>query len=201
MTPTATYRLQLQPDFPFSAAAAAVPYIAGLGVSHLHLSPVLEAVPGSTHGYDVVDPARVRDELGGEEGLRQLARTAREHGLGLVLDIVPNHMAAVPRHNGALWEVLREGPLSPYARWFDIDWKAGGGKVLLPVLAGRIGDELGGMRVEGDVLHYGEQRFRSASPPGSCRCPSCSTLSGTGSAGGGWPAPSSTTAGSSPFRS
>ncbi|WP_406730651.1 malto-oligosyltrehalose synthase [Streptomyces sp. NBC_01794] len=159
MTPTATYRLQLQPDFPFSAAAAAVPYIAGLGVSHLHLSPVLEAVPGSTHGYDVVDPARVRDELGGEEGLRQLARTAREHGLGLVLDIVPNHMAAVPRHNGALWEVLREGPLSPYARWFDIDWKAGGGKVLLPVLAGRIGDELGGMRVEGDVLHYGEQRF------------------------------------------
>jgi (1->4)-alpha-D-glucan 1-alpha-D-glucosylmutase len=159
MTPTATYRLQIQPDFPFSAAAEAVPYLAELGVSHLHLSPVLEAVPGSTHGYDVVDPARVREELGGEAGLRELSRTAREHGLGLVLDIVPNHMAAVPRHNRALWEVLREGPLSPYARWFDIDWEAGGGKVLLPVLAGRIGDELGAMRVEGDVLHYGEQRF------------------------------------------
>ncbi|MFC4608520.1 malto-oligosyltrehalose synthase [Streptomyces maoxianensis] len=159
MTPTATYRLQIQPDFPFSAAAEAVPYLAGLGVSHLHLSPVLETVPGSTHGYDVVDPARVREELGGETGLRDLSRTAREHGLGLVLDIVPNHMAAVPRHNRALWEVLREGPLSPYARWFDIDWEAGGGKVLLPVLAGRIGDELGAMRVEGDVLHYGEQRF------------------------------------------
>ncbi|NUK07788.1 malto-oligosyltrehalose synthase [Streptomyces lunaelactis] len=159
MTPTATYRLQLQPDFPFAAAADAVPYLAELGVSHLHLSPVLEAVPGSAHGYDVVDPARVREELGGEEGLRRLARTAREHGLGLVLDIVPNHMAAVPRHNRALWEVLREGPLSPYARWFDIDWEAGAGKVLLPVLAGRIGDELGAMRVEGDVLHYGEQRF------------------------------------------
>ncbi|MFI2345612.1 malto-oligosyltrehalose synthase [Streptomyces sp. NPDC019443] len=159
MTPTATYRLQIQPDFPFSAAADAVPYLAELGVSHLHLSPVLEAVPGSTHGYDVVDPTRVREELGGEAGLRELSRTAREHGLGLILDIVPNHMAAVPRHNLALWEVLREGPLSPYARWFDIDWEAGGGKVLLPVLAGRIGDELGEMRVEGDVLHYGEQRF------------------------------------------
>lgn len=159
MTPTATYRLQLQPDFPFSAAGHAVPYLAALGVSHLHLSPVLEAVPGSAHGYDVVDHSRVRAELGGEEGLRQLARTAREHGLGLVLDIVPNHMAAVPRHNRALWEVLREGPGSPYARWFDIDWAAGGGKVLLPVLGGRISDERDRFRVDGEVLHYGEQEF------------------------------------------
>src|SRR5690606_16565257 len=97
--PTATYRLQLQPAFPFQAAAEAVPYLASLGVSHLHLSPVLEAVPGSQHGYDVVDPTRVREELGGEEGLRELSRTARRHGLGLVLDIVPNHMAMSPRHN------------------------------------------------------------------------------------------------------
>ncbi|MFD0342970.1 malto-oligosyltrehalose synthase [Streptomyces sp. NPDC127117] len=159
MTPTATYRLQLQPDFPFSAAGRAVPYLAALGVSHLHLSPVLEAVPGSRHGYDVVDHGRVRAELGGEEGLRELARTAREHGLGLIVDIVPNHMAAVPRHNHALWEVLREGPGSPYARWFDIDWAAGGGKVLLPVLGGPIGDEIGGLRVDGDVLRHGEQEF------------------------------------------
>ncbi|MER6615046.1 malto-oligosyltrehalose synthase [Streptomyces xantholiticus] len=159
MTPTSTYRLQLQPGFPFAAAAAAVPHIAALGVSHLHLSPVLEAVPGSTHGYDVVDHSRVREELGGETALRELSRTAREHGMGLVLDIVPNHMAAVPRHNHALWEVLREGPGSPYARWFDIDLEAGDGKILLPVLAGRIGDETDKMHVEGDVLHYGEQRF------------------------------------------
>ncbi|MGW6455711.1 malto-oligosyltrehalose synthase [Streptomyces sp. NPDC055078] len=159
MKPTATYRLQLQPAFPFAAAAAAVPYLAGLGVSHLHLSPVLEAVPGSAHGYDVVDPTRVRAELGGEEGLRALAGAARDHGLGLVLDIVPNHMAAVPRHNRALWEVLRDGPASPYAAWFDIDWEAGGGRVLLPVLGGRIGDEMGALRVEGGVLRYGEQRF------------------------------------------
>ncbi|SCD50165.1 maltooligosyl trehalose synthase [Streptomyces sp. BpilaLS-43] len=164
MTPTATYRLQLQPDFPFAAAAGAVPYLAGLGVSHLHLSPVLEAVPGSTHGYDVVDHSRVRAELGGEEGLRELSATAREHGLGLVLDIVPNHMAASARYNRPLWEVLREGRESPYARWFDIDWEAGGGKVLLPVLAGRIGEESDrfetGTRDDGTpVLRYGEQEF------------------------------------------
>ncbi|MFI8197122.1 malto-oligosyltrehalose synthase [Streptomyces sp. NPDC085942] len=159
MTPTATYRLQLQPDFPFAAAEKAVPYLAALGVSHLHLSPVLEAVPGSTHGYDVVDHGRVRAELGGEEGLRSLASAAREHGLGLVLDIVPNHMAASPRHNRRLWEVLREGPDSPYARWFDIDWAAGGGKVLLPVLAGPLGGELEHLAVEGETLRYHDHAF------------------------------------------
>ncbi|MFF9404848.1 malto-oligosyltrehalose synthase [Streptomyces anandii] len=159
VVPTATYRLQLQPEFPFAAAAQAVPYLASLGVSHLHLSPVLEAVPGSLHGYDVVDPARVRAELGGEEGLRALAHTAREHGLGLVLDIVPNHMAMAPRHNRALWEVLREGPASPYARWFDIDWEAQDGKVLLPVLGRPVGKETGALKVDGDVLRYHDHAF------------------------------------------
>ncbi|WP_037858604.1 malto-oligosyltrehalose synthase [Streptomyces sp. NRRL S-340] len=159
VVPTATYRLQLQPAFPFTAAAAAVPYLASLGVSHLHLSPVLEAVPGSPHGYDVVDHTRVRGELGGEEGLRALARTAREHGLGLIVDIVPNHMAMVPRHNPALWEVLREGPASPYARWFDIDWEAQGGKVLLPVLGGPVGEETGHLKADGDVLRYHDHAF------------------------------------------
>ncbi|MGW0190286.1 malto-oligosyltrehalose synthase [Streptomyces sp. NPDC003362] len=157
--PTATYRLQLQPEFPFAAAAAAVPYLASLGVSHLHLSPVLEAVPGSVHGYDVVDHARVRAELGGEDGLRALSRTAREHGLGLVVDIVPNHMAMAPRHNRALWEVLREGPKSAYARWFDIDWEAQGGQVLLPVLGHPLGAELEHLSVDGDVLRYHDQVF------------------------------------------
>ncbi|MFE9482244.1 malto-oligosyltrehalose synthase [Streptomyces spororaveus] len=159
VTPTSTYRLQLRPEFPFAAAEAAVPYIASLGVSHLHLSPVLEAVPGSTHGYDVTDHSRVRAELGGEPGLRALAAAARAHGLGLVLDIVPNHMA-VPtplRLNRPLWEVLREGPASPYARWFDIDWEAGGGQVLLPVLAGPA--EECELRADGGVLHCGEQQF------------------------------------------
>lgn len=159
VVPTATYRLQLQPGFPFEAAAAAVPYLASLGVSHLHLSPVLEAVPGSAHGYDVVDHARVRAELGGEEGLRALSDTARGHGLGLVVDIVPNHMAMAPRHNRALWEVLREGPKSPYARWFDIDWEAQGGQVLLPVLGGPVGEVLDELRVDGDVLRYYDHAF------------------------------------------
>ncbi|MFC0496160.1 malto-oligosyltrehalose synthase [Streptomyces mutabilis] len=157
--PTATYRLQLQPAFPFAAAAAAVPYLASLGVSHLHLSPVLEAVPGSLHGYDVVDHARVRGELGGEEGLRGLARTARDHGLGLVVDIVPNHMAMSPRHNRALWEVLREGPKSPFARWFDIDWEAQGGQLLVPVLGAPVGEVLDELRVDGDVLRYHDHAF------------------------------------------
>ncbi len=159
--PTATYRLQLQPGFPFSAAEEAVPYLAALGVSHLHLSPVLEAVPGSTHGYDVTDHTRVRAELGGEEGLRRLARTARAHGLGLVLDVVPNHMAVpVPeRLNKALWEVLRDGPESRFAHWFDIDWAAGGGRVLLPVLGGRLADELRSLRVEDGELRYFDHVF------------------------------------------
>ncbi|MDT3396435.1 malto-oligosyltrehalose synthase [Streptomyces sp. B1866] len=159
--PTATYRLQLRPDFPFDAARQAVPYLASLGVSHLHLSPVLEAVPGSTHGYDVVDHTAVRAELGGEAGLRALAGAAREHGLGLVADIVPNHMAVpVPeRLNRPLWEVLREGPGSPYARWFDIDWGALRGKLLLPVLGGPIGDELKHLVAEHGVLHYHDHEF------------------------------------------
>ncbi|EXU68784.1 alpha-amylase [Streptomyces sp. PRh5] len=160
-TPTATYRLQLQPAFPFAAAERAVPYLASLGVSHLHLSPVLEAVPGSTHGYDVVDHSAVRAELGGEEGLRALARTARAHGLGLIVDIVPNHMAAPApeRLNAPLWEVLREGPESPYARWFDIDWRAHGGKVLLPVLGGPLGEEWDRLRVEDGALRYYDHAF------------------------------------------
>ncbi|MBW1600683.1 malto-oligosyltrehalose synthase [Streptomyces sp. JJ66] len=159
--PTATYRLQLQPDYPFAAAARDVPAIAALGVSHLHLSPVLEAVPGSTHGYDVTDHTRVRAELGGEAGLRALARTAREHGLGLVVDIVPNHMAvpAPISRNAPLWSVLADGPGSPYAHWFDIDWAAGGGRLLLPVLGGRLSDELDAFSVTGGELHYAEHRF------------------------------------------
>ncbi|RKN03306.1 malto-oligosyltrehalose synthase [Streptomyces radicis] len=160
-TPTSTYRLQLQPDFPFSAAEELVPYAASLGVSHLHLSPVLEAVPGSLHGYDVTDHTRVRAELGGEEGLRALADAARARGLGLVLDIVPNHMA-VPgamELNGPLWEVLRDGPEAERAGWFDIDWAAGGGRVLLPVLGGPLGEELDRLSVVDGTLRYADRRF------------------------------------------
>src|SRR5687768_6905245 len=90
----ATYRLQLGDEMTFAGARALVPYLRDLGVSHLYLSPSFAARKGSTHGYDVVDPTRFSDALGGEEGFRALAATAREAGLGIVLDIVPNHMAA-----------------------------------------------------------------------------------------------------------
>ncbi|MFF7245995.1 malto-oligosyltrehalose synthase [Embleya sp. NPDC008237] len=159
--PTGTYRLQLQPAFGFADAAAAVPYIASLGVSHLHLSPVLQAVPGSTHGYDVVDHSRVSADLGGEDGLRALAGSAAAHGLGIVLDIVPNHMAvpAPESLNRPLWQTLREGPDSPYARWFDIDWSRHDGRVLLPVLGGPIEEVADELIVDGDVLRYHEHEF------------------------------------------
>ncbi|WNI18503.1 malto-oligosyltrehalose synthase [Actinacidiphila sp. ITFR-21] len=166
-TPGSTYRVQVQPGFTFADTAEAVPYLAELGVTHLHLSPVLEAVPGSTHGYDVVDHTRVRAELGGEEGLRELSRRARAHGLGLILDIVPNHMAVpVPEHlNRELWAVLRDGPGSRYASWFDVDWAALDGRVLLPVLGEPLPDALGSLSVVHDeaaggrVLAYYDHRF------------------------------------------
>ncbi len=142
--PVSTYRVQLGADLTFDDVAAQVPYLADLGVTHVYLSPVLRAAPGSTHGYDVVDHREIAPVLGGLPALRRLAATARAAGLGLVLDIVPNHMA-VPTpawHNRALWSVLADGPESPYAAWFDVDWSAGAGAVLMPVLGDRIGTVL-----------------------------------------------------------
>ena len=141
---TATYRLQLHAGFTFADARARVPYLASLGVTHLYLSPILQAVAGSQHGYDVIDHTRVSDELGGEQGLLDLAGTAREHGMGLVVDVVPNHMAFVaPEHvNAPLWQVLRDGRDAATAHWFDIDWKAGGGRLGLPILGGTLQEAL-----------------------------------------------------------
>src|SRR4051812_43391542 len=120
---TATYRIQLRREFGFGDAAAIVPYLAGLGVSHVYCSPVLEATPGSPHGYDVVDHSRLSRELGGDAGWAELVAGCRAHGLGIVVDIVPNHMAVpTPESlNTALWDVLRHGRRSTFAGWFDID--------------------------------------------------------------------------------
>jgi len=139
---TSTYRLQLHADFGFAAAAAQVPYLADLGVSHLYLSPVLQAAPGSMHGYDVVDHSSISDDLGGEAAFVDLAETAHRHGLGVLVDVVPNHMALVaPEHlNRPLWEVLRAGREAPTAHWFDVDWDAGDSKLALPVLGGSPAD-------------------------------------------------------------
>ncbi|MFH5823070.1 malto-oligosyltrehalose synthase [Georgenia sp. AZ-5] len=142
--PVSTYRLQLGPDLTFARAEAALPYLDSLGVTDLYLSPVLQAAPGSTHGYDVVDHSRISDVMGGREGLESLAAAAHARGMGVVVDVVPNHMA-VPTpawHNRALWSVLGHGPESPFARWFDIDLEDSDDGVLMPVLGGRIGDVL-----------------------------------------------------------
>lgn len=130
--PRATYRVQLHAGFTLDDAAAIVPYLAALGVSHLYASPVLQAAPGSTHGYDVVDHDRVNPELGGGDAFARLATALRAHRMGLVLDIVPNHMAISSELNRQWWDVLENGPDSSHAPWFDIDWRAG--QVILPVL-------------------------------------------------------------------
>src|SRR3954452_4654352 len=141
---TATYRLQMHAGFTFADAEAQVPYLADLGITHLYLSPVLQAAPGSMHGYDVVDHTRVSADLGGEAGLVSLGEAARRHGLGVVVDVVPIPVAMVaPEHlNEPLWQVLHDGRDAPTAHWFDVDWDAGGGKLGLPVLGGPLADVL-----------------------------------------------------------
>ncbi|MGH3854771.1 MAG: malto-oligosyltrehalose synthase [Pseudonocardiaceae bacterium] len=153
--PASTYRLQLSPGLTFADAAALVPYLASLGVGAVYTSPLLAAMPGSTHGYDVADPTRVSEALGGEPGRRALVAAVREHGLALVVDIVPNHLGvAEPRANPAWWDLLRHGPSSRFARWFDIT----GWPLRLPVLADSA-DGLADLRVDGDVLRYHEHAF------------------------------------------
>lgn len=142
-TPSSTYRLQFSADFTYDDARARLDYLAALGVSHLFCSPILQAAPGSTHGYDVVDHTRISAECGGEDAFRRLCEAAHERGIGVVVDVVPNHMA-VPTplwHNLPLWNALREGPSSPFSRWFDIDL-SNSLSVLMPVLGDRIGTEL-----------------------------------------------------------
>ena len=133
---TATYRMQLHAGFTCDDALAVLPYVDALGVSHVYLSPVLTAVPGSEHGYDVLDHTAVNPEIGGREALERLSAAAHERGMGLVVDVVPNHMALVAPlwRNAPLWQVLREGRESERAHWFDVDWDHLGGRFGLPVL-------------------------------------------------------------------
>jgi (1->4)-alpha-D-glucan 1-alpha-D-glucosylmutase len=164
MVPRATYRLQFNRDFTLRDALALVPYLAALGISHCYASPIMEARPGSTHGYDIVDHNRVNPEIGSDEDFHALVSALHERGMGLILDIVPNHMG-VGGHDNAWWlDVLEWGQASPYAPYFDINWEAARpdlrGRVLLPVL----GDQYG------VVLERGEIALRFDPEDGSFSC-------------------------------
>ena len=151
-TPRATYRLQLNKDFPFGQARAVLPYVAKLGVSHLYLSPILQARAGSTHGYDTVEHRRINPELGTLDDFRALVVAARSHRLGVILDFVPNHMGIGGTENAYWLDVLEHGKTGRYAHWFDIDWSPVDpsltGKVLVPVLGCSYGEALAEGRLE-----------------------------------------------------
>jgi (1->4)-alpha-D-glucan 1-alpha-D-glucosylmutase len=139
MIPRATYRLQFHKGFGFADAEALVPYLDTLGISHIYASPITVAVPGSTHGYDVVDPTRINPELGGEAAFRSLVAALRARGMGVIIDIVPNHMGVATNEN--LWwnDVLAHGEASQFARFFDIDWRE---RLILPILGTPLGEAL-----------------------------------------------------------
>jgi (1->4)-alpha-D-glucan 1-alpha-D-glucosylmutase len=162
--PLATYRLQLTADFNFEQAAAVVPYLKRLGISHVYASPFTTARKGSTHGYDVVDHTRLNPELGGEAGFERLSAALKQHDFGLILDFVPNHVGVHYADNPWWLDMLEWGPASPHAAAFDVDWeqlpyrKRGG--VLLPILGSPYGE----------ALERGEIELRYDASDGSFSC-------------------------------
>ena len=162
MTPSApasTYRLQVRRDFTLADATALLDHLADLGVGAVYLSPLLRSTTGSAHGYDTVDVSEIDPDRGGEDGLQALFAAAAEAGLGVVVDIVPNHLGVeVPAENPAWWDVLQHGRDAAHASWFDVDWSRP--RLLLPVL----GDDAE-LRVEDGELRYYDHRFPLA--PGS----------------------------------
>lgn len=141
--PLSTYRIQFHKDFTLAHLEEIIPYLVDLGVHTLYASPIFQAVPGSTHGYDGTNPWRVNPEIGTEADLRRCAAKLRQHGIGWLQDIVPNHMAFHP-DNAWLMDVLRKGKNSPYASFFDIGWENGvyGGKLMVPFLGGKPEEEI-----------------------------------------------------------
>lgn len=169
--PLATYRLQFNREFTFDHATALVPYLAALGVTHVYASSYLKARPGSSHGYDIIDHNALNPEIGSPESFSKFCRALRAHGMGQILDFVPNHMGVGKTDNAWWLDVLEWGESSPYADYFDIDWSAPRrsfpGKVLLPVLGDQYGAvlERGELRLKFDVeyggfsIWYFENRF------------------------------------------
>ncbi|MFS0852988.1 malto-oligosyltrehalose synthase [Microbacterium sp. 179-I 3D4 NHS] len=147
--PLSTYRLQISPRFTLDDAADVTRYLSELGASWAYLSPLLGATPGSDHGYDVVDHSRIDESRGGAEGLSRFAAAARAEGLGILVDIVPNHVGiSAPRANPWWWDVLRLGRSSRHAVAFDIDWRRGGGRVMVPVLGAQPDEVI----AQGDIV-------------------------------------------------
>lgn len=155
--PVATYRVQFNNDFRFTDATALVPQLHRLGVSHLYASPIFAARPGSSHGYDVVDPNRLNPELGSDDDFCALVHALKNRGMGLLVDIVPNHMAAGPEN--CWWmDVLENGPASPYASYFGVNWTASSNpQIFLPIL----GDPYGTVLERGELkITYEQSGFR-----------------------------------------
>ena len=163
--PLSTYRLQIREEFTLDKAAAIVPYIHDLGADWVYFSPLLKAEKGSEHGYDVVDHSLVDPDRGGREGLDAAANAAHELGMGVLIDIVPNHVGvATPVQSVWWWDLLTHGRGSKYADAFDVDWEFGHGKVRVPVLGDADDDagpdgELANLTIDGGELRYYENRF------------------------------------------
>ncbi|PKL45419.1 MAG: malto-oligosyltrehalose synthase [Candidatus Riflebacteria bacterium HGW-Riflebacteria-1] len=170
--PRATYRLQMHSRFNFAMLGEHIEYLHRLGISHLYLSPCLQAVPGSMHGYDVVDHSHINTELGGNYGFDRIAKMLSEKNMSIILDIVPNHMAVRCPENPWWWDVLENGPSSQFARCFDVDWHTESDHfsnlILLPVLGDHYGIalEAGELKVEHEkgkfTLHYFDNVFPMA---------------------------------------
>ncbi|HKT99903.1 MAG TPA: malto-oligosyltrehalose synthase [Paraburkholderia sp.] len=174
--PRATLRLQLHQGFTFDDALAQLDYFAALGVSHLYLSPITASQPGSMHGYDTVDYGAVSEERGGEAALRRLADALHARGMGLVVDLVPNHMGVGGAHNAWWLDILEWGRHSAFARHFDVDWHSPDpvlrGKVLMPFLGAQYGDELAAGRI---ALKFDAALARFCVQYGPHVCPICPT--------------------------
>jgi (1->4)-alpha-D-glucan 1-alpha-D-glucosylmutase len=156
--PAATYRLQVHAGFRLQDAAEVAGYLADLGVTHAYSSPLLRSAEGSNHGYDTVDHAHIDEARGGREGFDRFVAALHQHGLGLVLDLVPNHMGVADAAAAPWWwDVLQHGQDSAHAAAFDIDWEFGGGKVRIPVLGSA--DDVAELKVVDGELHYYENRF------------------------------------------
>ncbi len=160
-TPRATYRLQFNREFTFADAARIVPYLARLGISHLYASPILKARPGSMHGYDVTDHTRLNPELGTPEDFEALVAGLHEHGMGLIVDIVPNHLGVMGDDNAWWLDVLENGPAARSAHHFDIDWRPNRSSMRDRVLVPVLGD------VYGAVLERGELKLQLDPAAGS----------------------------------